>query len=227
MTMRFGAQLWSQHTTWPEFRETALAAEAAGWDSVWTWDHLNAIFGPWEQPILRGLDDPVRPRRGDVPRPARPDGRGEHVPQPGADREARDDPRPRQRRPGRPRHRRRLVRAGARGVRLRDLGVRVRRAAGPARRVGHAPPPPPRRRADRASRGSLLHVPRRALRAATGPGSPADPDRRLGTAEDPPDHGPLRRRLEHLGNRSTRCGTSSPRSMGTARPSVATGARSS
>ena len=54
MTVRFGAQLWSQHTTWPEFRDTARAAEAAGFDSVWTWDHLNAIFGPWEQPIFEG-----------------------------------------------------------------------------------------------------------------------------------------------------------------------------
>src|SRR5687768_10551600 len=52
--MRFGAQLWSQSTDWPGFRDAALAAEAAGWDSVWTWDHLNAIFGPWEQPILEG-----------------------------------------------------------------------------------------------------------------------------------------------------------------------------
>ncbi len=52
--MRFGLQLWSQQTTWPEFRDSALAAEAAGWDSVWTWDHLNAIFGPWEQPIFEG-----------------------------------------------------------------------------------------------------------------------------------------------------------------------------
>ena len=52
--MRFGAQLWSQHTSWPEFRDAALAAEAAGWDSVWTWDHLLAIFGPWEQPIFEG-----------------------------------------------------------------------------------------------------------------------------------------------------------------------------
>jgi alkanesulfonate monooxygenase SsuD/methylene tetrahydromethanopterin reductase-like flavin-dependent oxidoreductase (luciferase family) len=52
--MRFGAQLWSQHTSWPEFRDAALAAEQAGWDSVWTWDHLLAIFGPWEQPILEG-----------------------------------------------------------------------------------------------------------------------------------------------------------------------------
>jgi F420-dependent oxidoreductase-like protein len=52
--MRFGAQLWSQHTSWPEFRDAAQAAEGAGWDSVWTWDHLLAIFGPWEQPILEG-----------------------------------------------------------------------------------------------------------------------------------------------------------------------------
>ena len=54
MTMRFGVQLWSQTTTWPQFRDAAQAAEAAGWDSVWTWDHLNAIFGPWEQPIFEG-----------------------------------------------------------------------------------------------------------------------------------------------------------------------------
>lgn len=52
--MRFGLQMWSQQTSWPAFRDTALAAEAAGWDSVWTWDHLLAIFGPWEQPILEG-----------------------------------------------------------------------------------------------------------------------------------------------------------------------------
>ncbi|MEA2606471.1 MAG: hypothetical protein QOI00_1228 [Chloroflexota bacterium] len=54
MTMRFGAQLWSQQTSWAQFRESALVAEAAGWDSVWTWDHLLAIFGPWEQPIFEG-----------------------------------------------------------------------------------------------------------------------------------------------------------------------------
>ena len=54
MTMRFGLQLWSQSTSWPDFRDAALRAEAAGWDSIWTWDHLLAIFGPWEQPILEG-----------------------------------------------------------------------------------------------------------------------------------------------------------------------------
>ena len=54
MRMRFGAQLWSQHTSWEDFRDAALRAERNGWDSVWTWDHLNAIFGPWEQPIFEG-----------------------------------------------------------------------------------------------------------------------------------------------------------------------------
>src|SRR5262245_56620753 len=52
--LRFGAQLWSQATDWPTFRDAALAAEAAGWDSIWTWDHLLAIFGPWDQPIFEG-----------------------------------------------------------------------------------------------------------------------------------------------------------------------------
>jgi len=51
---RFGLQLWSQRTTWPEFRDSAVAAEAAGWDSIWTWDHLLAIQGPWQQPIFEG-----------------------------------------------------------------------------------------------------------------------------------------------------------------------------
>jgi alkanesulfonate monooxygenase SsuD/methylene tetrahydromethanopterin reductase-like flavin-dependent oxidoreductase (luciferase family) len=52
--MRFGLQLWSQSTNWPGFRDAAVAADDAGWDSVWTWDHLLGIFGPWEQPILEG-----------------------------------------------------------------------------------------------------------------------------------------------------------------------------
>ncbi|HEX5824953.1 MAG TPA: TIGR03560 family F420-dependent LLM class oxidoreductase [Candidatus Limnocylindrales bacterium] len=54
MTMKFGAQLWSQQASWPQWRDAGLAAEAAGWDSIWTWDHLLAIFGPWEQPTFEG-----------------------------------------------------------------------------------------------------------------------------------------------------------------------------
>jgi F420-dependent oxidoreductase-like protein len=53
-TVKFGLQLWPQSTTWSEAREAAIAAEAAGWDSIWTWDHLLAIQGPWQQPIYEG-----------------------------------------------------------------------------------------------------------------------------------------------------------------------------
>jgi F420-dependent oxidoreductase-like protein len=53
-TTRFGLQLWPQQTSWPEYRECSLAAEAAGWDSIWTWDHVLAIQGPWQQPIYEG-----------------------------------------------------------------------------------------------------------------------------------------------------------------------------
>jgi F420-dependent oxidoreductase-like protein len=52
--VRFGLQLWPQQTTWPEYRGASLAAEAAGWDGIWTWDHLLAIQGPWQQPIFEG-----------------------------------------------------------------------------------------------------------------------------------------------------------------------------
>lgn len=52
--VQWGIQLWPQQATWPEFRDSAVAAEAAGWDSIWTWDHLLAIQGPWQQPIHEG-----------------------------------------------------------------------------------------------------------------------------------------------------------------------------
>ena len=53
--MRFGLQLWSQSTDWPGIpRRGARWPRSSGWDSVWTWDHLLAIFGPWEQPIFEG-----------------------------------------------------------------------------------------------------------------------------------------------------------------------------
>ena len=52
--LRLGIQLWSQGTDWRAFRDAVVAAEAAGWDSIWTWDHLLAIVGPWRQPIFEG-----------------------------------------------------------------------------------------------------------------------------------------------------------------------------
>ena len=52
--VRFGLLAWPQATDWPAYRDIAIAAEAGGWDSLWTWDHLLAIMGAWEQPILEG-----------------------------------------------------------------------------------------------------------------------------------------------------------------------------
>jgi alkanesulfonate monooxygenase SsuD/methylene tetrahydromethanopterin reductase-like flavin-dependent oxidoreductase (luciferase family) len=52
--VKLGALLWSQASDWPAFEAAAVAAEAAGWDSLWTWDHLQAINGPADQPIFEG-----------------------------------------------------------------------------------------------------------------------------------------------------------------------------
>lgn len=54
MSVAFAAQLWPQATDWPDLRDAAVAADSAGWDSVWTWDHLLAVVGPWDQPIFDG-----------------------------------------------------------------------------------------------------------------------------------------------------------------------------
>ena len=52
--LRLGLNLWSQAATWPEFLATARRAEDLGFDHLWTWDHLLAIFGDEDQPILEG-----------------------------------------------------------------------------------------------------------------------------------------------------------------------------
>jgi alkanesulfonate monooxygenase SsuD/methylene tetrahydromethanopterin reductase-like flavin-dependent oxidoreductase (luciferase family) len=52
--VKIGYLLWPQTASWPALRDAAVRAEAAGASSLWTWDHLNAIVGPWEGPILEG-----------------------------------------------------------------------------------------------------------------------------------------------------------------------------
>jgi alkanesulfonate monooxygenase SsuD/methylene tetrahydromethanopterin reductase-like flavin-dependent oxidoreductase (luciferase family) len=53
-SVAFAAQFWPQATEWPNLRDAGVAADAAGWDSLWTWDHLLAVVGPWDQPIFEG-----------------------------------------------------------------------------------------------------------------------------------------------------------------------------
>lgn len=52
--LQLGLLPWPQAVQWPRLREVTLAAESSGWDSVWVWDHLLAIIGAWDQPILEG-----------------------------------------------------------------------------------------------------------------------------------------------------------------------------
>ena len=52
--MRFGAGFWIQRTGWPDLRDACLAAEAAGFDSLWLDDHLLADEGDWHDPKLEG-----------------------------------------------------------------------------------------------------------------------------------------------------------------------------
>jgi alkanesulfonate monooxygenase SsuD/methylene tetrahydromethanopterin reductase-like flavin-dependent oxidoreductase (luciferase family) len=52
--VKLGINLWSQASDWPTFLEAGRRAERLGYDHVWTWDHLYAIFGDPYQPIFEG-----------------------------------------------------------------------------------------------------------------------------------------------------------------------------
>jgi F420-dependent oxidoreductase-like protein len=52
--MRFGAAFWTNQTSWPALRDATLAAERAGWDSVWIDDHLLADEGDPADAKLEG-----------------------------------------------------------------------------------------------------------------------------------------------------------------------------
>ena len=52
--LRLGLNLWSQASDWPSFLGAARRADELGYDHVWTWDHVQAIFGDPDQPILEG-----------------------------------------------------------------------------------------------------------------------------------------------------------------------------
>jgi alkanesulfonate monooxygenase SsuD/methylene tetrahydromethanopterin reductase-like flavin-dependent oxidoreductase (luciferase family) len=54
MQTRLGILLWSQATDWPSFEAAARRVDELGYDHLWTWDHLYAIFGDPYQPIFEG-----------------------------------------------------------------------------------------------------------------------------------------------------------------------------
>ena len=190
MPVKFGLQLWSQQTDWPGFRDAALAAEANGWDSVWTWDHLLAIFGPWEQPIFEGWGalaalGPIteRVRLGLMVGANTFRNPGvttklattlDHVSGGRA-----------------------VLGIGAAWFEREHEAFGIPSGRSPGERIGwleesvDAHAPAARRRARGPRRADVRHA-RRALRAATRPGTPADPDRGQRASEDAADGGRVR-----------------------------------
>jgi alkanesulfonate monooxygenase SsuD/methylene tetrahydromethanopterin reductase-like flavin-dependent oxidoreductase (luciferase family) len=52
--VKLGINLWSQASDWPTFLAAGRRAEELGYDHVWTWDHVYAIFGDPYQPVFEG-----------------------------------------------------------------------------------------------------------------------------------------------------------------------------
>ena len=52
--LKTGILLWSQAAEWPEMLDAAKRVDRLGYDHLWTWDHLYAIFGDPYQPIMEG-----------------------------------------------------------------------------------------------------------------------------------------------------------------------------
>jgi alkanesulfonate monooxygenase SsuD/methylene tetrahydromethanopterin reductase-like flavin-dependent oxidoreductase (luciferase family) len=51
---KLGILLWSQATGWRELLAAAKRVDELGYEHLWTWDHLYAIFGDPYQPIFEG-----------------------------------------------------------------------------------------------------------------------------------------------------------------------------
>src|SRR3954451_10613673 len=51
---KLGVLLWSQSTDWPSFERAAQRDDELGYEHLWTWDHLHAIFGDPQQNIFEG-----------------------------------------------------------------------------------------------------------------------------------------------------------------------------
>ena len=54
MGVKLGINLWSQASDWPSFLAAGRRAEELGYETLWTWDHVYAIFGDPHQPIFEG-----------------------------------------------------------------------------------------------------------------------------------------------------------------------------
>jgi alkanesulfonate monooxygenase SsuD/methylene tetrahydromethanopterin reductase-like flavin-dependent oxidoreductase (luciferase family) len=53
-TTKFGILLWNQATDWPSYAAAVRRVDELGYEHLWAWDHLYAIFGDPYQPIFEG-----------------------------------------------------------------------------------------------------------------------------------------------------------------------------
>ena len=196
--LKTGILLWSQAASWTEMTDAAQRVDRLGYDHLWTWDHLYAIFGDPYQDFFEGYTALA----GWAPQTTNTK-LGLLV---GANTF---------RNPG-------IVAksittidhiSGGRAI----LGHRRRvdgdRASGPRHRLRLGLRPAPRlarrvdRRAARAARrpdrdlraGRPLRVRRAGPSPDAGPGPPADHDRRQRREEDPADRRQVRRHVERDG----------------------------
>jgi alkanesulfonate monooxygenase SsuD/methylene tetrahydromethanopterin reductase-like flavin-dependent oxidoreductase (luciferase family) len=51
---KYGILLWNQATDWPAYADAVRRLEELGYEHLWAWDHLYAIFGDPYQPIFEG-----------------------------------------------------------------------------------------------------------------------------------------------------------------------------
>ncbi len=54
MQTTLGILLWNQATDWPALESAAKRVDELGYEHLWAWDHLYAIFGDPYQPIFEG-----------------------------------------------------------------------------------------------------------------------------------------------------------------------------
>ena len=52
--IRLGVLLWNQATDWPAYEDAARRVDRLGYDHLWAWDHLYAIFGDPYQDFFEG-----------------------------------------------------------------------------------------------------------------------------------------------------------------------------
>ena len=52
--LKFGILLWNQAASWDEMLDAARRVDRLGYEHLWAWDHLYAIFGDPYQDFFEG-----------------------------------------------------------------------------------------------------------------------------------------------------------------------------